>query len=771
MPRETHFREEWLLQLDSNNHVMSLWCTRGRKETEAFCSLCNVYFSCANRGKDHLVKHSDTKKHIAKANIAYSTNQSKLIINKGGVVEKSSSKNTDTSSNDPARAEILWAFKVVDSNFSFASCEGLKDLFVAMFGEAAKNFSMNRTKVSYLISYGLGPFITNELTSTIRNSAVKFALCVDETTTAQVKKQLDLYVRFWGPDMLKPVQCRYLSSAFLGHAEAETMFQEICNQLEMHGLNLSKLIMLAMDGPNVNKSLWNKMNSAVKYFGSPGLINIGSCNLHIVHNAFGSGLKEAPFHQIEDYAHNVYKWFKQSAARRQDYKHSQELLAVSENYFLQFVNSRWLTLAPVMKRLIEQHEALKHYFLKFIPKYQNSVCVKNARYNSIISVLNDKLILSLMQFLVHISELFSKFLRTFQNEQPLIHILYDELCELLKKILRKFVKSDVVNQSLNDLTGIKFTTENLLPFHKMEIGTEAKRTSSQMSDRDNLEFNLAVQCFYKKVTAKLFTTLPLKNSILKNLQCLHGLMRSEDTSYNSFKRLVTQVPHGLDDCDRDNVLDEWRSYQVDDEIKEHWFIKDKNKEEIKYHRIDYYWAKVFNIKSLEGKCRYPVLAKYIPNLLMLAHGNSDVERGFSLNNALVTSERNALAENTIKGVRAVKDYLRIQGKIENILITKKMIEAARASSGKYKAALEKNKHVDQQKTKASNKTQVRKEQNLDRKNSLKEKTAAQKLLEEGKAKLHEALKRKDFSNASLASDMIEISTKRLKKIDDELTKK
>jgi len=224
----------------------------------------------------------------------------------------------------------------------------------------------------------------------------------------------------------------------------------------------------------------------------------------------------------------------------------------------------------------------------------------------------------------------------------------------------------------------------------MEVGTEAKRalTSSQISDRDVVEYNMAVLCFYKKVTTKLFTSLPIKNKILKNLQCLHGLMRTENESYNYFKRLVNQVLLALNDNDRDRVLEEWRSYQVDSEVNEHWFIKSKNNDEILYHRIDYYWAQVFKIKSLEGKCRYPILSKYIPSLLILAHGNADIERGFSLNNALVTPERNALAENTIKGVKAVKDYIRVQGKIQSIKITKKMVEAARASHGKYVSYLE-----------------------------------------------------------------------------------
>nr|CAD7197923.1 unnamed protein product [Timema douglasi] len=46
------------------------------------------------------------------------------------------------------------------------------------------------------------------------------------------------------------------------------------------------------------------------------------------------------------------------------------------------------------------------------------------------------------------SDPFAEEYALFKNEQPFDHILYDELCELLKKFLRKFVKPDVVKAEL-----------------------------------------------------------------------------------------------------------------------------------------------------------------------------------------------------------------------------------------------------------------------------------------------------------------------------------
>ena len=54
-------------------------------------------------------------------------------------------------------------------------------------------------------------------------------------------------------------------------------------------MNLSNMIQLSMDGPNVNWSFYQKLMSEVYDDRSRKLIDIGSCGLHVVHNAFRAG--------------------------------------------------------------------------------------------------------------------------------------------------------------------------------------------------------------------------------------------------------------------------------------------------------------------------------------------------------------------------------------------------------------------------------------------------------------------------------------------------
>ena len=60
----------------------------------------------------------------------------------------------------------------------------------------------------------------------------------------------------------------------------------------MSGLNPSKLVQLGMDGPNVSLKLQRLFTEDRKRadVGLPDLLDTGSCSLHIVHGAIGTGM-------------------------------------------------------------------------------------------------------------------------------------------------------------------------------------------------------------------------------------------------------------------------------------------------------------------------------------------------------------------------------------------------------------------------------------------------------------------------------------------------
>ena len=62
---------------------------------------------------------------------------------------------------------------------------------------ASSKFSLGRSKISYLLSDGLGPYYKRELVNMIRESGCAFTLQYDETGNVQNRKQCDILIRYW----------------------------------------------------------------------------------------------------------------------------------------------------------------------------------------------------------------------------------------------------------------------------------------------------------------------------------------------------------------------------------------------------------------------------------------------------------------------------------------------------------------------------------------------------------------------------------------------
>ena len=133
-----------------------------------------------------------------------------------------------------------------------------------------------------------------------------------ETTTDQNLKQFDMHVRYWSRSDDKIV-LKYLSSAFLGHVRADDLLNSITETLSNDGLPMVKMLHLGCDGPNVNKSLKSKLDDSLMKLGGKPLIEIGYCNLHVMHSGFRAGLQSVDqTWGVEDFLSDVFTLSKRS---------------------------------------------------------------------------------------------------------------------------------------------------------------------------------------------------------------------------------------------------------------------------------------------------------------------------------------------------------------------------------------------------------------------------------------------------------------------------
>ena len=126
---------------------------------------------------------------------------------------------------------------------------------------------------------------------------------------------MDVQARYWN-EVAKQINTRFFDSQFLKRPNAKNLFD--CLMFSFKNLLLERLLQLSMDGPNTNWSVLKLLQEDRCEKDYPNIIDIGSCNLHVVHGAFKSGI-EAKNSDLKKIMKAMWKIFDDSPARRDIY--------------------------------------------------------------------------------------------------------------------------------------------------------------------------------------------------------------------------------------------------------------------------------------------------------------------------------------------------------------------------------------------------------------------------------------------------------------------
>ena len=160
----------------------------------AHCKVCNKSFHVDEGGLSQVRIHARGKAHEKNESIYNGQQTFSASKNRTLVVNALPSEAVLSVEELVTKAEILQALKTVESNYSFSSADGDNERFVLMFpdSEIAKSYCQSSTKIAYVIQHGIAPYLFDSIIANIK----PFSFMFDETTTSQVKKQFDGYVRF-----------------------------------------------------------------------------------------------------------------------------------------------------------------------------------------------------------------------------------------------------------------------------------------------------------------------------------------------------------------------------------------------------------------------------------------------------------------------------------------------------------------------------------------------------------------------------------------------
>ena len=298
------FNSRWLESSDYSDWLQKdASCNR-----KAVCSVCKTTIDISRMGEGALRSHHKGAKHkqrleaskktmgisafcvSTKENVTSSTVPVESTSGSTPPVASTSASNVAQafSGTDVLKAEIVWTLKCIQGHYSYSSCSDIASVFRTMFpncGTAAQ-FTCGEVKVAYLAAFGIGPYLQDQLRKKLSESS-HVVLLFDETHNKHLQeKQLDLYVRFWDNDNL--VRTTYMESCFLGHARATDIMQKLDPVIRR--FNLRQILQLSMDGPNVNKKIHADLQKEIEdNTCGTRMLDVGTCGLHTLHNAFKSG--------------------------------------------------------------------------------------------------------------------------------------------------------------------------------------------------------------------------------------------------------------------------------------------------------------------------------------------------------------------------------------------------------------------------------------------------------------------------------------------------
>lgn len=765
--------QAWFEREDGHGYKVKEWAKK-QSASEVYCILCMSIVSVENKGFQAISAHVKTKKHTQECAVKLPSRQLKLALvpPRDSNVEPAKQVKLFDISEASRAAELKWIMHCVTNSHSAKSCDGIGDLFRDIFPcDSANGFQLSRTKFRYVLNEALGPYFKEQMLKDLEGSY--FSLMFDETTNVASQKQLSTMIRYWSESQQK-ILVHHLETFYMGSATADQIFDKLNEALANAGLTHNHLLMLGSDGPNVNKKVYRLMNEKIKLEFNKSLLSIGTCNLHVIHNTFAKGLEELG-EDVSDLASSLHSFFDGWPSRKEDFEDVQKKMNVPQHNFTKHVQSRWLTLLGASERLLEQFPAVKEYFLKFVPKYRINT-MKSNLFKKIVKYLDSETCKAQVLFVITSAKMFNPFLKYFQSETPLIQELYSRLNELVFLLANSVCKNGTLPTSYEDVNpDTCFEVNNLIPVESVYCGEAVTEELKSCSNRSCIDLKLRVRKHFISATKYLLAHIQGKSTTqLKDFRCLNRKERFAKSSCVEVVKVAKCLPLQMDYIALEN---EWRLLQL---TKTNFDIE-LERDPKKKISIDKYWLQIFDILNDDGSHKFPLVIKTVKAAFSLSHGNSDVERNFSVSGQLMPEESSNMNQKTLNSLLTVRSFLKSHNlKPQNVFITKELLQLARIAGNSYKAYLDdEKKKVEQKETEKKKRKEAeeaaaemkrkleeekkeldKKEEDLKlkKKQEDEEVKAASRLFNEAQLKLKQAIERKSFDDVRAANALLEGAT-------------
>ena len=621
------------------------WAIPSQKgDSYALCKVCKIHISVAYGGFRDLANHANTAVHESRSRDVSTATSLSSFINKTHGPKRDSSV---------IAAEVRFSYFVGEHHLPISIADHCTKLFPLMFPDSAiaRSFKCGRTKTTSVIKV-IAQDVLSGITKTIGNSKF-FSILIDETTDITVYQQMGIMIRYFD-NVLGEVRTSFLKLEPVREANAECLFEAINKNFGDSPLNYGNLVGVGSDGANVMMGRRNSVLSRLKDK-QPSLI-VYHCNCHLAALIANHACSVLPDY-LDDITIQTWYYFQKSPKRLRVFENYQDFTESKPHKLLKAGQTRWLSLELCVNRLLEQYEALLSYF--------RSTDESSTMVQRIVTGLEKPLTKAYLMFLSDSLPIINNFNKVMQKRSPTIHYLYNEISSFVKKMLLRFLIPTSV-QSVVNLTALDIKNNSLyLPLSQVFIGEKVKQLfSSEDNDISTAEMNKFKETcrdFWIKGSEYALKKLPLNDVLLKNLQWLTPGMQNYELLEEVLavgKKLPQVVPAEKLPALQEEFLD-YCTYTLPQAFEQD---------------VPKYWYFIESIKDIAHSelSRYPLLSKLAKAVLIIPHGNADIERMFSQLGLNKTKIRNRLGMDTLTSLLTLQ--INIEESCSNFNPSKELLQ-------------------------------------------------------------------------------------------------
>ena len=389
----------------------------------------------------------------------------------------------------------------------------------------------------------------------------------------------------------------------------------------------------------------------------PTLYDVG-CICHLANLTIKAGLQELQI-DIDQLFVDIFYYFQHSSKRNQEFVDNWHSFTSEPGVILKHCPTRWLSLLRCVERYLKQIDGLVSYFL--------SCSEETAKVISIIERLQNPFTKPIFHFLMYVLPCMNRFNRLFQtSSENTTCELYVEMNRLVRLYAANILTKEAILEATDNLKLLNFSTTNQLPDENLGIGDNtwvALATVEQ--EHDTKPFFDSIRRFYISSMKKMLKKLPFGDSLLSDL----GILQPNKVStyeVNTVLRLAKKFPQlelAAPEC-LDNLKEEFSDFILSpSEIQplvttysayEPSFNEYRAGEKVEKPCPGAFWHKIAQMRSLDGKQRFPLLYKLMAGLLTIPSSNADSERGFSMLRKIHTDQRSNLDHSTVVSLMSLK---------------------------------------------------------------------------------------------------------------------